>query len=38
MLPTRLNEPLREHLQRVQRLHQQDLAQGYGTVHLSVQN
>ena len=34
MLPTSLNEPLREHLQRVRRLHQQDLAQGYGIVHL----
>ena len=28
MLPTSLNESLREHLQRVRRLHQQDLAQG----------
>lgn len=34
MLPASLNEPLREHLQRVRRLHQQDLAQGYGAVHL----
>ena len=28
MLSTRLNDPLHEHLQRVRRLHQQDLAQG----------
>ncbi|MBW4541379.1 MAG: integron integrase [Myxacorys chilensis ATA2-1-KO14] len=34
MLPTSLNEPLQEHLRRVRRLHQQDLAQGHGAVHL----
>jgi hypothetical protein len=34
MLPISLNDPLNEHLQRVRRLHQQDLAQGYGAVHL----
>ena len=34
MLPTGLNEPLREHLQRVRQLHQQDLAPGYGSVRL----
>ncbi|WP_228055298.1 integron integrase [Gloeocapsopsis crepidinum] len=34
MLPTSLNDLLNEPLQRVRRLHQQDLAQGYGAVHL----
>jgi len=34
MLPTSLNESLNEQLQNVRRLHQQDLAQGYGAVHL----
>jgi len=34
MLPDTLVEPLREHLQRVRMLHQQDLAEGYGAVYL----
>jgi integrase len=34
MLPTSLSEPLHKHLQRVRRLHQQDLAQGCGAIHL----
>ena len=31
MLPTSLTEDLKGHLQTVKRLHQQDLAQGYGS-------
>ena len=34
ILPDRLREPLRHHLQRVKELHQQDLARGRGAVHL----
>jgi integron integrase len=34
MLPHRLIEPLTQHLQWVKRIHQQDLNQGYGSVHL----
>lgn len=34
MLPDSLIEPLKEHLQRVKRLHQEDLAKGYGAVYL----
>lgn len=34
MLPDSLIAPLRDHLRRVQQLHQQDLAQGFGAVHL----
>ncbi|QYO62864.1 integron integrase [Leptolyngbya sp. 7M] len=34
MLPERLIEPLQVHLQRVKRLHQLDLDQGYGSVYL----
>lgn len=34
MLPTSLVHPLKVHLQEVKRLHQQDLAQGYGSVYL----
>jgi integron integrase len=34
MLPVSLVEPLQEHLQGVQRLHQQDLEQGYGATVL----
>jgi integrase len=34
MLPASLVIPLQEHLSRVQRLHAQDLAQGYGAVYL----
>jgi integron integrase len=34
MLPDSLVEPLREHLQRVKRLHEEDLAKGYGAVYL----
>jgi len=34
MLPSRLVEPLREHLQQVKQQHQRDLAQGYGSVYL----
>lgn len=34
MLPMSLIDPLQRHLQRTRRLHQQDLAQGYGSVYL----
>jgi integron integrase len=34
MLPDSLVEPLKEHLQRVKRLHEEDLAKGYGSVYL----
>jgi len=34
MLPNSLIEPLTQHLQWVKRIHQQDLAQGYGSVYL----
>jgi integron integrase len=34
ILPQRLREPLRLHLEKVERLHQRDLAQGYGLVYL----
>ncbi len=34
MLPDRLLEPLRAHLARVRMLHQRDLAEGFGEVHL----
>jgi integron integrase len=34
MLPDSLIAPLREHLARVQQIHQQDLKDGYGTVYL----
>jgi integrase len=34
MLPNSLVDPLKEHLQRVKRLHQQDLENGYGAVYL----
>jgi integron integrase len=34
MLPERLVAPLQEHLVRVRRLHEEDLAQGYGAVYL----
>jgi len=34
MLPDSLVAPLREHLMRVKHLHEKDLAEGYGTVHL----
>ena len=34
MLPARLIEPIRDHLARVRRLHEQDLAAGQGEVHL----
>lgn len=34
MLPDSLVEPLREHLLRVKRLHDEDLARGYGAVYL----
>ncbi len=34
MLPTALLAPLKTHLQRVKLLHEQDLAAGYGAVHL----
>ncbi|MBI3939031.1 MAG: integron integrase [Betaproteobacteria bacterium] len=34
MLPGKLAEPLRRHLERVRRLHQRDLLGGYGEVHL----
>ncbi len=34
MLPTALLVPLKTHLQRVKLLHEQDLAAGYGAVHL----
>ncbi len=35
MLPESLVKPLQEHLQRVKRLHEADLAQGHGSVELS---
>jgi integron integrase len=34
ILPDALNSPLQEHLQRVRRLHQQDLRRGHGAVYL----
>ena len=34
MLPDSVIEPLKEHLQRVRRLHEEDLAKGYGSVYL----
>jgi len=34
MLPNSLIEPLQEHLRQVKRLHEEDLAKGYGSVHL----
>ena len=34
MLPTRLGDSLRSHLDRVARTHQDDLARGYGSVYL----
>lgn len=34
MLPASLVKPLQEHLQRVKRLHEEDLARGYGAVYL----
>ena len=34
VLPERLIEPLHQHLQQVKRLHEQDLAHGYGAVYL----
>jgi len=34
MLPESLIAPLQEHLQRVKRLHEEDLARGYGSVYL----
>ncbi len=34
MLPSSVISPLKEHLQRVKRLHEQDLDQGYGSVYL----
>lgn len=34
MLPERLLEPLRTHLAKVRELHEQDLASGFGEVHL----
>ncbi|MBN1676421.1 MAG: integron integrase [Kiritimatiellae bacterium] len=34
LLPGKLHEPLRAHLQAVKALHEQDLAVGYGEVHL----
>jgi integron integrase len=34
MLPNTLTEPLQEHLRRVKRLHEEDLAKGYGLVYL----
>jgi integron integrase len=34
MLPESLIAPLKEHLRRVKRLHEEDLAKGYGTVYL----
>jgi len=34
LLPLTLVEPLRKHLEETRRLHQQDLAQGYGAVYL----
>ena len=34
VLPNTLIEPLQEHLQRVKRLHEEDIAKGYGSVYL----
>ena len=34
MLPVKLVDPLRSHLERVRRLHLRDLAEGFGEVHL----
>ena len=34
MLPDSVIEPLKEHLVRVKRLHQEDLTKGYGAVYL----
>ncbi len=34
MLPDSLMRPLQQHLQKVRRLHQLDLGQGYGSVYL----
>lgn len=34
MLPAKLIEPLRAHIERVKRLHEEDLAAGYGEVYL----
>src|SRR4030095_12733633 len=34
MLPESLREPLQRHLQKVKLLHEEDLAEGFGTVHL----
>jgi integron integrase len=34
MLPVNLSEPLRRHLSRVKALHEQDLEDGFGSVHL----
>jgi integron integrase len=34
MLPHRVEEPLRQHLEEVRRLHQQDVQAGFGTVYL----
>jgi integron integrase len=34
MLPGSLHEPLQRHLQKVKTLHHEDLAEGFGTVHL----
>jgi integron integrase len=34
MLPVALVEPLRAHLERVRELHRQDIAEGFGAVHL----
>jgi integron integrase len=34
MLPSSIIEPLKEHLQRIKRMHQQDLEHGYGSVYL----
>lgn len=36
MLPASLVEPLKQHLQRVQALHAEDLAAGYGEVHMPM--
>ena len=34
MLPVSLAEPLRQHLERVKRRHEQDFAEGFGSVYL----
>jgi integron integrase len=34
MLPQKLKEPLRQHLQRVRAIHEKDVAEGYGEVYL----